>query len=181
VALIFIHGLALGPVVYEPDGNIPPDFSVDGRIAVEVRRLNQNYIDASGASQGLEEVTIPLWQRMKSILRSLGPYTMGECWYVGVDYARPLPNWKHLEARIRSELSTFMQLPVRARMTIQIAPTFELDLFQAGIDHGFFFVFGASGDNDSGGWLMSEVEKNLRLCIAQKAAKIAPYRGRYEE
>jgi len=29
-------------VAYEPDGNVPPDFLLNGRIAVEVRRLNQN-------------------------------------------------------------------------------------------------------------------------------------------
>ncbi len=177
----YLLSLALGPVVYEPDENIPPDFSVGGRIGVEVRRLNQNYTDASGVSRGLEEVTIPLWQRMKSILRSLGPSVVGECWYVGMDYSRPLPNWKYLEARIRSELNAFMRLPIRTRLIIQISPNFELDLFQAGMDHGYFFVMGASGDNDSGGWVMSEVEKNLRFCIAQKEAKIAPYRERYEE
>jgi len=171
----------MGAVAYEPDGNIPPDFSVDGRIGVEVRRLNQNHIDASGVARGLEEVTIPLWQRMKSILRSLGGSDNGECWYVGVDYARPLPNWKHLETRIRGELTAFMRLPKRARLIVQIAPNFELELFQAGIDHGYFFVLGGSSDNDSGGWVMSEVEKNLRLCIAEKEGKIAPYRGRYEE
>lgn len=177
----YLLGLGLGAVVYEPNGNIPPDFSVNGRIGVEVRRLNQNYTDASGVTKGLEEVTIPLWQRMKSILRSLGPSIAGECWYVGVEYARPLPGWKHLEARIRSELNAFMQMPVRTQLSIQIEPNFQLELFQASIDHGFFFVLGASGDNDSGGWVMSEVEKNLRLCIAQKEAKITPYRGRYEE
>jgi len=85
----YLHGLGLDPVIYEPDGNIPPDFSVGDKIGVEVRRLNQNYIDASGIAHGLEEVSIPLWQRMKSILRSLGPSVMGECWYVGVNYARP--------------------------------------------------------------------------------------------
>jgi len=26
-------------VIYEPDGNVPPDFLVEGRSAVEVRRL----------------------------------------------------------------------------------------------------------------------------------------------
>ncbi len=29
-------------VVYEPEGKVPPDFLVDNRVAVEVRRLNQN-------------------------------------------------------------------------------------------------------------------------------------------
>ena len=48
-------------VVYEPDGNIPPDFLVDGTIAIEVRRLNQNHFDGPDA-KGLEEVAIPLWK-----------------------------------------------------------------------------------------------------------------------
>ena len=39
-------------VVYEPDGNIPPDFLVNGSIAIEVRRLNQNYFEGADA-QGL--------------------------------------------------------------------------------------------------------------------------------
>jgi hypothetical protein len=177
----YLQGLGLGAVVYEPDGNVPPDFSVGSRIAVEVRRLNQNYTDSSGTSRGLEEVTIPLWQRMKNILRSIGPSVDGECWYVGVDYRRPFPDWKQLDPRIRSQLGAFMQHPIRSRTTIQIAPNFNLDLLRAGMDHGLFFVLGASSDNDSGGWVMSEVERNLRLCIAQKEKKVAPYRAKYEE
>jgi hypothetical protein len=30
-------------IVHEPDGNFPPDFLVNGHIAVEVHRLNQNH------------------------------------------------------------------------------------------------------------------------------------------
>jgi len=177
----YLRGLALGAVVYEPDGNVPPDFSIGNRIGVEVRRLNQSYTDSSGKARGLEEVTIPLWQRMKKILKSIGPSVDGECWYVGVDYGRPFPDWKQLEPRIRQELGAFMRQPVRSRIAIQIAPNFEIDLLKAGIDHGSFFVLGASSDNNSGGWVMAEVEKNLRLCIAEKEKKIAPYRQRYDE
>jgi len=34
IAEKYLNGLAMGAVAYEPDGNIPPDFSVDGRIGV---------------------------------------------------------------------------------------------------------------------------------------------------
>ena len=34
-------------IVYEPDGNVPPDFLIDGKIAIEVRRLNQHHEDKS--------------------------------------------------------------------------------------------------------------------------------------
>ncbi len=37
----YLNSLNLGKAVYEPDGKVPPDFLVDGRIAIEVRRLNQ--------------------------------------------------------------------------------------------------------------------------------------------
>jgi len=38
----YLEHLGCKDIVYEPDGNVPPDFVVDGRIGVEVRRLNQN-------------------------------------------------------------------------------------------------------------------------------------------
>jgi hypothetical protein len=45
-------------IVYEPDGKVPPDFLIDGRIAVEVRRLNQSY-ETGSRMRGLEEDSIP--------------------------------------------------------------------------------------------------------------------------
>ena len=39
IAESYLESLELGAVIYEPDGKVPPDFLVDRRIAVEVRRL----------------------------------------------------------------------------------------------------------------------------------------------
>ena len=59
----YLKGLGQIDVHYELDGNVPPDFLVDGRIAVEVRRLNQNHDGGSGSGpRGLEEAAIPLWR-----------------------------------------------------------------------------------------------------------------------
>jgi len=35
----FLRSRGFKAVVYEPDGNIPPDFLCDTRVAVEVRRF----------------------------------------------------------------------------------------------------------------------------------------------
>jgi hypothetical protein len=43
IAQNYLVSLGFKDIVFEPDGNIPPDFAVEGKIAVEVRRLNQNY------------------------------------------------------------------------------------------------------------------------------------------
>ena len=40
-------------VRYEPDGNVPPDFLVDDRIAVEAGVLNQHHVFAREAWKSL--------------------------------------------------------------------------------------------------------------------------------
>lgn len=177
----YLIGLGKGAVVFEPDGNIPPDFALAGTIGVEVRRLNQNHERPDGSTEGLEELAIPLWQRLKKSLPSIAPSIDGESWFVGIDFRRPIGHWKPLWAKIQQELVAFMTGPNRKRCTLSVTDNFELDLVRAGKDHGSFFLLGASSDDDSGGWVMGEVENNLRLCIAEKEKKIAPYRSKYAE
>lgn len=43
-------------VTHEPDRNIPPDFLVNDEIAIEVRRLNQNYTRINGKSKVLKRI-----------------------------------------------------------------------------------------------------------------------------
>lgn len=72
VAFDYLSSRGFISVVYEPDGNVPPDFLVDGRIAVEVRRLNQHEETPNGP-RGLEDVAFPLEARMRRLVRSMGP------------------------------------------------------------------------------------------------------------
>lgn len=177
----YLKDLGRGTVVFEPDGNVPPDFALAGSIGVEVRRLNQNYERPDGSTEGLEQLAIPLWQRLEKSLPSIGPSLDGESWFVGMDFRRPIGPWKPLWAKIQQELLAFMTEPSRTKGTVRVTKNFELDLFRASRDEGSFFVIGASSDDDEGGWVMNEVEKNLRLCIAEKEKKIAPYRSNYAE
>lgn len=175
----YLVSRGLGEVVFEPDGNVPPDFAVGGRIAVEVRRLNQNHVSAAGFSEGLEEQDIPLRQRLEKYLSAFAPSQSGECWYVGYGFRRPLEPWSTLKPLLDRALRSFADSATRARSKVEITKHFEIDFMMAGVDHGSLFVLGVSMDEDSGGWVMAEVERNLRLCIAEKEAKIAPYRSRY--
>ena len=70
IAERYLKSLDKGEVVFEPDGRVPPDFLVDRRIAVEVRRLNQHY-DAGGKFRGVEQDSIPLQQSLENLLESL--------------------------------------------------------------------------------------------------------------
>ena len=100
----YLLSLERGSVVFEPDGNTPLDFAFSGTIGVEVRRLNQNYGHPDGSMEGLEQLSIPLWQRLEKLLPSIGPSIGGESWYVGMDFRRPIDSWKFLQAKIKKAL-----------------------------------------------------------------------------
>ena len=68
----YLRHIGYTDIVFEPDGNIPPDFLVNKRIAIEVRMLNQSY-DESGRVRGLDETTIPLWKTLEEVAAQIGP------------------------------------------------------------------------------------------------------------
>jgi|SRR6266849_2415280 len=174
--------LGFKSVIYEPNGNIPPDFLADDKIAVEVRRLNQNEPTASGF-RGLEETSIPLQMKISKLLIELGPATADESWFVTYRVERPIPAWNLLKPALCQCLQTFRDSPRnnRSATTITIDTTFELKLLRASDRHPTFFVLGGYSDNDTGGWILGEIQKNLRLCVEEKTQKIAAVRNKYSE
>ena len=177
----YLSSLGYTDIVYEPDGNIPPDFLVNGRIAVEVRRLNQSVLSNGNRSEGLEEVFIPFWQRMQRYLPTLGIGEANESWYVGIQIKRPLEKWRILEPELRSALLRFMHSENRSQTRIRISSHFEISLTQSGRAYPSFYRLGTGLDKDSGGFVISEIYRNLKMCISDKDGKVAPYRHKYPE
>lgn len=154
----YLSGEGFTDVVYEPDGNVPPDFLVDKRIAVEVRRLNQNEETDSGP-RGLEEVAVPLWRKVKNLATSLGPPTAGTSWFLSFDYGRPVVPWKQLEPQLRQYLEGFRNGSNHRKSSAVIAPNFKVDIFRASNPHPTFFVMAGYVDRDSGGWVLLEMKR----------------------
>jgi hypothetical protein len=177
----YLESLNLGHIAFEPDGNVPPDFLVNGRIAIEVRRLNQNFESEDGTSRGLEQTEIPLRQRMRKYLRDFAASRDGESWFVGYGFRRPLEPWSTVEPLLRDALREFMMSPVRQRKKLRLTKHFDIDFFEAGVTFDSFFVLGATSDDQSGGWVMYELQKNLLFCIAEKERKIEIVRHKYPE
>lgn len=176
----YLTSQALGTVVFEPDGNVPPDFLVDGRIAVEARRLNQNEETAEG-HRGIEEVSKPLHKLVCKALAAQGPPVGGTSWFVFYSYSRPLPPWKQLNALIRKELGQVKDLPDLGSREVRVARKMRFTFTRASEVHPHLLVLGGSSDHDSGGFVVSEIAENLRICIAEKSAKVAAVRNRYSE
>jgi len=164
---------------FEPDGNIPPDFLVDDRIAVEVRRLNQNEPGAL-SPKGLEEVQIPLVMRIQRLLNDHSK-TSTRSWWVAVRFSRPVVRWSTLRPSIKAALTDILNGTLSERSEHEVAPRFRMEFLPAPDEKEWAFHLGAFSDHDSGGWVLGELERNLRLCIAEKEAKVARYRHRYPE
>lgn len=167
-------------VVYEPDGNIPPDFLVDGVIAIEVRRLNQNHFDGIDA-EGLEEVAIPLCSGIKKLATSFGAPVSGESWFIYFRFTRPVEPWKILKPKLRKALQIFTSASTKQEGTIATTKGFRLDVFRASKPHATMFVMGGYSDRESGGWLLSEMETNIRHCASEKLRKVAKVRPKYTQ
>jgi hypothetical protein len=175
----YLLSLGRGPVVFEPDGNVTPDFSLNDNIGIEVRQLNQNFQQSDGSMKGLEEVANPLTQRMEALLLTLGESVNGESWYVHMEFCRPLGDQKRIRAKIKSTLLDFKRSPTRSQHCVNITPNFALELVRAPTHHGSFFLLGNVGDGDLGGWGSHEKVKNRRFCISEKEKKVQARRAKY--
>lgn len=174
-ALEFLHSRGYWNAVYEPDGNVPPDFAF-GHIAVEVRRLNQH--DLSG--RGLEVSALPLAMKFRNLLTSLGP-PQGPSWFVTFRYRRPIEKWSALSGKIKKALSAFRQRPSEEVDHLPISDRFSLGLARSSKAFESFFVLGGYTDHDAGGWITAETIKNLAIVIPEKSAKVERFHAKYVE
>ena len=174
-----LKNMGFQSVVYEPDGNTPPDFLADGRVAVEVRRLNQNH-DLGGGKRGLEETSIPLWLKVEKLAHSLGP-AANESWFLFFRFSRPVKPWKQLEPKLRAALAAFMAQPERNSGIIYTDEHFELDVIRASQPLEHYFRMGGNSDHQSGGFIVAEMLDNIAHCAAEKLQKIANIRSKYPE
>lgn len=164
-------------VQFEPDGNIPPDFLIGQNIAVEVRRLNQMHA-LDGRVRGLEEAAIPLRRKLERLLYSFGP-PKNSSWFVHIAFRRPLGRWKSLEPFLREALQRFLDSPLKLNGVIFKREDFELEVHEASIALAHTFVMGGSIDENSGGFVVSEMLNSYRQCVTEKTRKIAPYKRKY--
>jgi hypothetical protein len=176
----YLASLGYGSVLYEPEPNLPPDFLIDGHIAVEVRRLNQNEVTEQG-HRGLEETWIPFNMRFRKLLKSFGPPQTGETWFVTYRIQRPLTPWDQLRPTLTYLLREFLDHPVRHRAEVEVDHSFEMSFYPASKVHPTVFIWGAGADGDSGGFTVHEMLKNLRICVADKTQVVAPHRHKYPE
>ncbi|WP_139309712.1 hypothetical protein [Teredinibacter haidensis] len=169
-----------GSLVFEPDGNCPPDFSISSRVGIEVRRLNKNHTK-NGKRVGLEQESTPIVDCINSSLKSFGKVKGLSCYLGIISLKRPFPTIKKVKLAVKENVESFLKNPTSSVYTFDIGGSLIVKLAEASDDHEFTFEVGAITDFDLGGWVVPGVLENIRLCIAEKTEKIQPYLNNYSE
>lgn len=167
--------------IYEPDGNVPPDFSVRPRIGIEVRRLNQN-LPVDGEDQGAEQLSIPLWRIFVETLESFDSRYEGQSYWVGIEYTHSFRATQRIKDEMRNVLEAFISSnkddsPHRLRVNDGII----LSIYPSHPTRGRVFKPAGSVPFDEGGPVVRTYAENIRYCIRAKSKKIGPYKHRYNE
>jgi len=167
-------------VVYEPDGNMPPDFLVDGQYAVEVRRLNQNFFQQND-QVGLETLRYSLWSAIEEVCESFGKEYCDSTYGVDVSYRRPIPgdHVKTVKDMIAKALCGYLETHAGQERFFKLDPNLSLSVFPLSPVKGCVFRMVGLLDLDRGGFVVPLYLDNLAHCIAEKSSKIEKCRSCY--
>lgn len=167
-------------VVFEPDGNIPPDFKVNQTIGVEVRRLN--HIVYKGAKpQGIEQERIKLLRALEKVLREFDVSIPTTNYFIGLSYFRPLGNILNIQKITRQTLLKFLRDQPATPFEVKLSRSVSMTIAKATRMSTKIFNVGIESDMDSGGFVAPLYIENINFCLMEKTSKIQPYKSKYAE
>lgn len=166
-------------IVYEPDGNIPPDFSQNGSATgIEVRRLNQRYRE-DNQMRGLEQDSISLIKSINSILENI-PITNNKYW-LQVKYKRPLGNNKDVKKGLNNFITAFEKNGENYPFEQMVASNVFIKVIAKANNTAQKYSLGGFIDRDSGGWVVDMYIQEIKECMDEKEKKINPYISKYSQ
>lgn len=177
-ALKYLHSLT-HDIIFEPDGNIPPDFLINHNTAVEVRRLNQQY--RTGITVvGLEEHSIPLLTAIKNELKNYPCTDEHQSYWLSISFKRATGKIKNIKKNLLLAISAFETQNENIPFSYNLSENVTLDFLGSRSKKDQKYKIGVEDDQDNGGWIIHTYTEEIDHCIQEKKKKITPYRCRYK-
>ena len=179
IAFKYLQSLGYSELIYEPDGNIPPDFLANENIAIEVRRLNQ-HIQNNGKNIPLENLEYKLIPKFVNLLAEFETTNFGGSAFAFLTFSRPIINFKKCINEIRDILKSHLA-SIKEHRSYQINNNLKIEFIPALNKLESPYVYGGNSDLDEGGFVISEIYKNIQIVIQEKTLKISKVRNKYPE
>lgn len=179
IAKKFLEASGYNKIVFEPDGKIPPDFLVEDYVAIEVRRLNK-YIQQDDKNIPIEDLEYSLIRKIRRIIESYQRTGYKNSILVSLNFSRPLKETKTLKSEIVSVLDKHTNYQNEKRY-YQINDNLSLKFTPSKLKLNSFYHVGAQHDDDSGGFVVADIYKNLEPMIKEKENKVQPYKAKYNQ
>ncbi|MCF6341011.1 MAG: hypothetical protein L3J10_09740 [Sulfurimonas sp.] len=156
-------------IEYEPLGNVTPDFLLDKKIAVEVRRLNSNHINNEHIIS-IENFEIPLIKYIKKIISTFEYKYYSNSTSIAITISKPLEiqNKTYIIKKIKRilkkhtyNISKTKSYTISDYLILTFTPIDKKNkpYFFTGCNNNFF-------------WVVDELHKNIQLVIDEKDKKI---------
>jgi len=165
----YLQTLDYTELEYEPLGNVTPDFLLDSKIAVEVRRLNRNHIKDDNLVS-IENFEIHLIKKIKKIISIFESKDYANSAYISLTLSQPLKvdNKTKVIKRIKKVLKKHTRHIHKTR-SYKIADYLELT-FTTTNKKSKQYIYTSCNDDSS--WVVNELHKNIQLVIDEKNKKI---------
>ena len=179
ISKVYLENIS-NDVVFEPDGNIPPDFKLNQVIAVEVRRLNQN-IFKGNKPKGLEQDRIKLYRSLANVFREFDSPVPTDNYWISLDFFRPIGKMADIRDKTKIKLQYFLNAKPPTPYEIKLSHHITITISKATRKSSKVFAIGIEVDKNSGGWVGSLYTENINYCIEEKTKKIKTYKSNYPE
>jgi hypothetical protein len=177
IAKAYLEHLEGKEIEYEPDGNIPPDFLLNQEIAIEVRRLNQNFKinDRNVPVEKLEYKILQIVRVLETIKNDSYDYSI----LFSIKYKRPLKIDKKLLNEIEQKVIDVIKI-IENTINIVINNNLLIKLTKSPRKYSEYFSLLSITDMDTGGLVHQIVYNNLKISLQEKENKIRPYFKKYQ-
>jgi hypothetical protein len=179
VALKYLESNGYTDIIYEPDGNIPPDFLVDDNIAIEVRRLNQHFHNGE-IFEPLEKLKNRLIPKLVKIIGSIDVQNYSNSVAVSIKFSRPISVNKSLFASVKHFLQEHVE-NFQHDTQYFLNENLSIRLFKLSKRFETYYCYGSSSDFDGGGLVIKELHEGLKIAIIEKEQKVMKYVQKYNK
>ena len=178
----YLKSISHHSLIFEPEGNVPPDFLLNENIAIEVTRLNDHY-EYQGALRRYDDDRMRILSYLENSLKAYDCNLWDVGFYVHFKIRRPFGNLKRngkLLLELLHSFDTAESVFNKKLYIISDGLSVSFDRHELK-DNQQVFKCGVFDEYEEGCLVVEEMLKNAKYCIERKSSKIAPYYDNYEQ